>query len=69
VFRIHAPRNGAAYSLFFEWLEAAHWRGLTWEAFCELDGSDQSLVIAHYRTHMQLEAVIAADAAKRSKGK
>lgn len=51
------PRSQIRYAPIFEWLEAAHWRGYTWESFCALESDEQALVIAHYRTHHQLAAV------------
>lgn len=55
------PRAGASYEPLFEWREAAHWAGETWRSFCRLDGDEQAAIVAHYRAHMQLEAVIAQD--------
>lgn len=59
VFSIRVPRSGAKYSLLFECMEAAHWRGLTDQQFAEMDPFEQARVVAHFRTHHQLEAVIA----------
>ena len=53
------PRSHVSYSEEFEWREAAHWAHYTWDAFEALDGLEQSAVIAHYRGHHQLNAVIA----------
>ena len=59
IFDIPVPRSGVRYSRVFEIVEAAHWRGLTDEQFEALDPLVQARVVAHYRTHHQLEAVIA----------
>jgi hypothetical protein len=40
-------------------MEAAHWRGLSDAAFAELTPFEQARIVAHYRAHHQLEAVIA----------
>lgn len=59
VFSIRVPRSGAQYSLLFECMEAAHWRGLTDEQFALLIPFEQARIIAHYRAHHRLESVIA----------
>lgn len=56
-----------SYSAEFEAREAARWAGYIWPAFCDLDGDEQSVVIAHYRVHHQIEAVLAAAEAKKMK--
>lgn len=53
------PRSGARYSSLFELMEAAHWRGYSDQAFAALSPFEQARVVAHYRCHHQLEAVIA----------
>lgn len=45
-------------------MEAAHWRGYKDEEFDRLPTFDQARIIAHYRCHFHLEAVI-AQAAQR----
>jgi hypothetical protein len=40
-------------------MEAARWRGLTDAQFDALDPIDQARIVAHFRVHHQLEAVIA----------
>jgi hypothetical protein len=71
IFQIRVPRSGIKYGLLFECMEAAHWRGLSDEAFAALIPFEQARVIAHYRAHHQLEAVLAQqqqrDAEARSK--
>ena len=53
------PRSKARYSLLFEALEAARWRGLSDQAFDALALEDKARVIAHYRVSTRLEAVVA----------
>lgn len=52
---------------------AARWNGYRQEEFEELDGERQSMLVALYRTTMQLDSVIASEQAKddarRSKSK
>lgn len=40
-----------------EWALAAQWWHLDWTEFCDLDGSDQSFLIAVYRTAKRIESV------------
>lgn len=49
------------YSLFFETLQALHWKRMSEREFDALSPEEKAIVIAHYRTHMQIEAVIAKD--------
>jgi hypothetical protein len=51
-----------------EWFLAARWAGLGWfDEFDQLDGEDMAFVVAAYRTHMQIEAVVAYFAHKRKR--
>lgn len=69
IWDMRTPRSGIRYSAVFEWLEAAHWDGYTKEAFEDLNGERQSLIVAHYRTHMQIEAVLAQEQARKARPK
>jgi len=69
VFSYPVPRSGVAYSPAFEAREAARWAHYTWQQFCRLDGEDQSTTVAHYRVSQTIEAVVAADAARRARQK
>jgi hypothetical protein len=40
-------------------MEAAHWRGLSDQAFADLSPFEQARIVAHFRCHFQLESVIA----------
>lgn len=58
VFRIPVPHSGTQYAPVLEWALAARWWGYrSLEAFQQLSGSDQSFLIAVYRTAHQIEAV------------
>ena len=60
------PRSGTRYTSILEWAMAAQWWGYKWfEEFCELDGTDQSFLIAVYRTAKQIESVEAWEQSKR----
>jgi hypothetical protein len=60
------PRSGAKYGSLFEQMEAAHWRGLSDQEFSDLSVFEQARVVAHYRAHHQLEAVVADAQMKRA---
>jgi hypothetical protein len=66
IFDIRVPRSGAKYGSLFETLEAAKWRGYTDQEFAALSAFEQARIIAHYRCHFQLEAVIADAQAKKA---
>jgi hypothetical protein len=51
------PPSGVRYSLNFELVLAARWRGLSDEHFEALPLEGQARTLAAYRTAMQLEAV------------
>ena len=54
------------YSLILEWFLAARWAGLEWFGeFNDLDGEDMAFIVAAYRTHMQVEAVVNYFASKK----
>jgi hypothetical protein len=56
------------YNLLLEWFLAARWAGINWFSdFEHLDGDDMAFVVAAYRTHMQIEAVVAYFAHKQRK--
>lgn len=62
------PRSGVRYSLTLEWFLAARWAGLSWfDEFDHLDGEDMAFVVAAYRTHAQIEAVVSYFASKRKR--
>jgi len=55
------PRSGLAYDDVYAWREAAHWARYTWPEFCDLDGGEQSAIVAHWMCRMQSDAVVAKD--------
>lgn len=51
-----------------EWFLAARWAHLNWfDDFDPLDGEDMAFIVAAYRTHMQIEAVVSYFANKRKR--
>lgn len=67
VFTISVPRSGIAYSPLLEWRLAARWAGYTFEQFTELEGDEQSMIVASYRANNQIEAVLSAEQVKEMK--
>lgn len=49
-----------------EWQLAAIWSNHTPQSFRELEGEEQAEIIATYETHLQVEAVMAADQARQT---
>lgn len=49
--------SGVRHSASLTWIKAAHWDERSYESFCELDGDDQSFLVAAYLTEMQAAAV------------
>jgi hypothetical protein len=47
-----------------EWRFAAQWSGVSYKEFEELDGDEQSRVVAAYRSHIQIAAVEAREQAR-----
>jgi hypothetical protein len=52
-----------------EWIMAAIWANYKPTEFFELDGELQSMVVAAYRVHSQIEAVVADEQTKEMKKK
>jgi len=62
------PRSGVSYNLILEWFLAARWAGIHWfDDFDQLDSEDMAFVVAAYRTHQQIEAVVSYFATKRKR--
>jgi len=55
------------YSQELHWRLAAKWNGLSFEAFLEYEGVDQSRMVAAYETSMMIEAVISSDSNRQMK--
>lgn len=51
------PAGNASYSAVYHWRSVARWRGITWEAWCDLDTDAQAGYIAEYETEMRLRAL------------
>ena len=63
------PRSGVSYSSIAEEGLAAVWAGYQPVEFLDLEGDVQSYVVALYRLHNQVEAVVANEQAKEMKRK
>lgn len=63
------PRSGVSYSTIAEEGLAAVWAGYEPVEFLDLEGEIQSYVVALYRLHNQVEAVVANEQAKEMKRK
>lgn len=66
---MHVPRSGVTYSRELEWIMAAVWANYKPDEtdFFALDGERQSTIVAAYRTHNQIEAVIAYEQVKEAR--
>ena len=70
IFRWSTPRGQIKYNNpMIEWVLAAHWGNYTWTDFRDLDGEDQSLIVAAYRVYNQIEAVMAWYGRKKTRRK
>ena len=59
VFNLRTPRSGIAYSLVLEWAQAARWWYVPWDQWEQIPVEQQEFMIAAYRTHVQIESVLA----------
>ena len=59
VFDIALPRSGVTYSAEYQKVMAAWWWRMRPETFRRLPNTEQAELIAAYRTHYQIEAVLA----------
>jgi hypothetical protein len=57
------------YSQEMHWRMAAKWNQISFAEFIELDGLDQSRLVATYETAMKVEAVLATDAERTANRK
>jgi hypothetical protein len=67
IFSISVPRSGLSYSPEYGWREAARWAHMDHAAFQELDGDEQSAIVAHWQCSMQADAVIAQHQAEKQR--
>lgn len=49
------------YSQEMHWRLVARWNGMTFDQFLDLEGEEQSRLVAAYETSMQIDAVVAAE--------
>lgn len=49
--------SGVRYAATLTYLQAAHWDRRSYASFCELDGDEQSFLVAAYLTELQAQAV------------
>jgi hypothetical protein len=61
------PRSGVTYAGELEYRFAAQWAHYQWEDFIDLDGEDQSAIVASYRAYNQIEGVLATKANEKAK--
>lgn len=66
---MHVPRSGLTYSSYLEWILAAQWAHYRWHEFAELDGEEQSFIVAAYRCYIQNESVVSYEQQKKIKNK
>jgi hypothetical protein len=60
------------YNAELHWRLAAQWNKYKWHEFVDLEGTEQSKLVATYESSLQMQAVITTDAnrmAKRKQGK
>jgi hypothetical protein len=57
------------YSQELHWRLVAKWSLITFDKFIELEGAEQSRLVAAYETSMQIDAVLTADAQRQAKRK
>lgn len=63
IFKCGVGRSAVKYgNPMVEWFFAARFAGYTWEQFQALPGERQSFLVAAYRLHGQIEAVLAKNA-------
>lgn len=60
--RIDLPSSGVRYTLLFEMIMAARWRGLTDEQFDALPPDAQARTLAAYRTAMRIDTILTQEA-------
>ena len=57
------------YALEFEGRQAARFAGYTYQDFLKLPGEEQNSIVAHFRMHNRIQAVLADDAEKKAERK
>ena len=65
--------SGVTYAPLLDWINAGVWANYKVFDFFDLEGDQQSLIVAAYRTNKQIDAILAReaqkDAARRAKSK
>jgi hypothetical protein len=69
IWQQQAPPGDISYSELYHWRTVAKWRGLTWEAFCDLDTDSQAGYIAEYECVMRLQTLEAEHQRKEQERK
>lgn len=64
-FEIHLPRSGFEYSIDLEMRLAAQWAGYKWQEFSDLDGDEQSEIVATYQARNQIDGIVINENNKR----
>lgn len=55
---MHTKASGFTWSADYHYRRAARWAGFKrYREFCELDGLEQSEIVAEYEAHMQIVAI------------
>lgn len=67
IFSITVPRSKLQVSALYEWREAARWAHYRWGEFRDLEGEEQSAIIAQYMVTRQIEAVFEHERLKAQK--
>jgi len=57
------------YALEFEARQAARFAGYSHQDFLKLPGEEQNSIVAHFRMHNRIQAVLADDAQKKAERK
>jgi len=57
------------YALEFEARQAARFAAYAYQDFLKLPGEEQNNIVAHYRMHNRIQAVLADDAQKKAERK
>jgi hypothetical protein len=57
------------YSQELHWRLVAKWHGYKWSDFIELEGNEQSRMVATYETSMQIEAAMQKEAQREANRK
>lgn len=62
-----ARRGSQGFSWLYKLRRVAHWRGLSWEYFRDLDDDDQAAYVAEYDTEHMFEYQDALDRLRKQR--